>query len=60
MNLDRLLPIEAFAGAILGLLVGAIFVVVNASADMTFVAGSGIVFGSLGFLGWLHRIGDRR
>ena len=55
------LPVEAFAGGTLGLLVGAIFVVVNGaeSADMTDVAASGVVFASLGFVGWLHRIGDR-
>lgn len=62
MKFERFVPIEAFAGGILGLLVGAIFVVVNGaeSADIADVVASGLIFASLGVVGWLHRIGDRR
>lgn len=60
MDMNRL-PVDAVAAALFGALLGALFVVLEgsgagAAADIT--AGS-MVFGSLGLVRWIHRLGER-
>jgi hypothetical protein len=59
METNRL-PVDAVAAAIFGGLLGALFVVLdgpgaNPTAD---IAAGSAVFGSLGFVRWIHRLGD--
>lgn len=55
------LPVDAVAAAIFGGLLGALFVVLegqgsNAVAD---IATGSVVFGTLGTVRWIHRLGYR-
>lgn len=59
METNRL-PVDAVAAAILGGLVGALFAVLEGAASVAAsVATGSIVFGSLGVVRWIHRLGDR-
>lgn len=60
METNRL-PVDAVAAAIFGGLVGALFVVLEgqgANAVDHILTGS-VVFGTLGTVRWIHRLGDR-
>ena len=60
MEYERALPVDAIAAAILGALVGALFVLVHGEGTVvTAAATGGGVFGALGLVRWLNRLGKR-
>lgn len=60
METNRL-PVDAVASAVLGALVGALFVLLEGpGSDALAAIGAGsVVFGTLGTVRWIHRLGDR-
>lgn len=57
----RRLPVDAVAAAVFGGLLGALFVVLE-RPDMDAASGittGSLVFGTLGLVRWMHRLGER-
>ncbi len=60
LEYERALPVDAIAAAILGALVGALFVLFQGEGNVvTAAATGGGVFGALGLVRWLNRLGKR-
>lgn len=61
MEYERALPIDAIAAAVLGALVGALFVLIQGEGDVVVAAATGgSIFGVLGLFRWLNRLEKRR
>jgi len=61
LEYERALPVDAIAAAILGALVGALFVLFQGEGNVVVAAATGGgVFGALGLVRWLNRLGRRR
>lgn len=60
-TLERVVPVEAFAGALLGTVLASVAAVLSPIEDSAgTVTGTAVVFGTLGFLFWRRRIWRRR
>lgn len=61
MEFERAIPVDAIAAAILGALVGALFVFFQGEGNVVTAAATGAgIFGALGLVRWLNRLGRGR
>lgn len=59
VDVDRLVPVDALASALLGLLTGALAVILgNGGGGTRLIFTGGLIFGGLGLLHWHRRLHD--